>query len=332
MPVNVQLFAVVGAIARPRLSDAHAASGPMRALCLRGAVTPRRARRAASARRVLRRTLSAISVFVSAAVVGARPAAAQEGTARRVPNAVRVHASDYAFAAPARIPAGMTRFDLVNDGPALHHLQIVRLDSGRTVADLERALHAHAPLPQWAAVVGGPNAVDPGGISNATLDVRPGNYALVCFVADGPGAPPHFAQGMLKALTVTPAAHAAAAAPVPDIVLTLRDYGFDLSRPLVRGRQTVEVRTAPNTQPHEAMLFRLAPGKTGQQVLAWLRAPGGPSPARAVGGVTATTPAAPNYFTADLAPGEYLLICMVPDATDGRPHFMHGMMRTVTVH
>ncbi len=34
--------------------------------------------------------------------------------------------------------------------------------------------------------------------------------------------------------------------------------------------------------------------------------------------------------TATLRPGTYLFLCWVPDAT-GRPHFRHGMWRTVTV-
>ena len=38
-----------------------------------------------------------------------------------------------------------------------------------------------------------------------------------------------------------------------------------------------------------------------------------------------------NYVTADFPPGEYALICLLPDAKDGRPHFMHGMMQHLTV-
>jgi hypothetical protein len=37
------------------------------------------------------------------------------------------------------------------------------------------------------------------------------------------------------------------------------------------------------------------------------------------------------YFTADLTPGEYLLICFLPDAKDGKPHFVHGMMQQIKV-
>jgi hypothetical protein len=197
---------------------------------------------------------------------------------------VTVRAADFAYEAPARIPAGMTTFRLANDGPNFHHMQIVRLDGAKTFADLQQALRKPGPLPGWAVVVGGPNAPDPKTEANATLDMRPGRYALVCFV-DVPGGVPHLAKGMIKELTVTPAAGGAtvAAAPAPDVVLTLRDYQFDLSKPLARGRQTIEVRTAANTQPHEVELIRLAPGKTAEQMLAWLGKPEGPPPGRARG-------------------------------------------------
>jgi hypothetical protein len=33
----------------------------------------------------------------------------------------------------------------------------------------------------------------------------------------------------------------------------------------------------------------------------------------------------------DLPPGEYGLVCFVPDAKDGKPHFMHGMITQLTI-
>jgi len=33
----------------------------------------------------------------------------------------------------------------------------------------------------------------------------------------------------------------------------------------------------------------------------------------------------------DLAPGEYGLLCFLPDAKDGKPHFVHGMHKQITV-
>ena len=38
-----------------------------------------------------------------------------------------------------------------------------------------------------------------------------------------------------------------------------------------------------------------------------------------------------NIFTMDFEPGRYALLCFVPDAGDGMPHFMHGMVQEFTV-
>jgi len=38
-----------------------------------------------------------------------------------------------------------------------------------------------------------------------------------------------------------------------------------------------------------------------------------------------------NLLELSLTPGEYALICFVPDAKDGKAHFAHGMMSTFVV-
>ena len=57
----------------------------------------------------------------------------------------------------------------------------------------------------------------------------------------------------------------------------------------------------------------------------------GPAPGHAVGGIGFIEPAGSATFSADLAPGSYGLICFVPDAKDGKPHLVHGMMKEFTV-
>lgn len=258
------------------------------------------------------------------------------GSAERAPVAapttppvVTVHAKDFAYQAPREIPAGMTTFHVVNDGPGLHHVTIVRLADGKSAADLSDALKHPGPLPDWATLVGGPNAPDPGHEANATLNMTPGNYVLLCMV-DLPGGVPHFAKGMVSPLTVVASNVPSAPAPAATDTLTLQDYSFAIANPITTGTQTFLVRNTAK-QPHEVELVKLAPGKTPQDVLAWLQKPNGPPPGNAIGGIAATQTDALIYFTADVTPGDYLLICFVPDAKDGKPHFTHGMMQTIKV-
>jgi len=57
----------------------------------------------------------------------------------------------------------------------------------------------------------------------------------------------------------------------------------------------------------------------------------GPPPGAPVGGTTPMAQGEQNIITVDLSPGEYGLVCFVPDAKDGKPHAMHGMMTQFTV-
>jgi len=110
-----------------------------------------------------------------------------------------VHAKDFSFDAPDSLPGGWTTFHLINDGPNFHHIQLVRLDSGKTVQDLGAALkNPNGPPPRWAVFVGGPNAPSPGSSSDATVNLQPGNYAMLCLV-DIPGHVMHVASGGMPA-------------------------------------------------------------------------------------------------------------------------------------
>jgi uncharacterized cupredoxin-like copper-binding protein len=42
-------------------------------------------------------------------------------------------------------------------------------------------------------------------------------------------------------------------------------------------------------------------------------------------------PGQPAYFTVNVTPGEYALICFLPDHKDGKEHHEHGMIEQITV-
>jgi hypothetical protein len=86
---------------------------------------------------------------------------------------VTVTARDYAFEMPDTVVAGRTEIQLVNKGPELHHAALLRLDAGKTAADLFAALKAGGPPPKWVHEVGGPNAPAPGRTSAAVVDLAP---------------------------------------------------------------------------------------------------------------------------------------------------------------
>jgi hypothetical protein len=249
------------------------------------------------------------------------------------PNVVEITASEYKFEAPDQVPAGLTTFKLNDTGKELHHATLIRLDSGKTFADLMEGMKnmkPGTPPPGWVIPAGGPNAIAPGSTSALTTVLQPGNYAIVCFIPDAKGVP-HVAHGMAKALTVTPDANANMAEPNADVTVTLKDYQFDFSQPLTAGKHTIKFVTAPG-QPHEFTFFQLQPGKKAEDITKYVEGGmQGPPPAVPIGGVAAMAPGQASYYEVDLKPGDYAIVCFLEDAKDGKPHFVHGMIQQVKV-
>ena len=284
-------------------------------LYLAGAVSACRADRPSSAADV---------AVPSASAVAAVPVA----TGIAAP--ITVTATDFKLAMPATVPAGSVSLRLVNSGKELHQAQIVRLDQGKTVADLEQAMKHEGPPPPWLRFVGGPNGIAPGQETTSMASLAPGNYALICLIPSPDGVP-HLMKGMIQPFEVT-GGGAEAALPVASDTVRLGDYTFESGRPITAGQHTFLVTNGAQ-QPHELVLLRLAPGKTVKDFGVWATTGGmkGPPPALPLGGVAVLDHGDSGVFTADLTPGDYGMICFVPDAKDGKPHLMHGMMRQITV-
>lgn len=245
------------------------------------------------------------------------------------PNVLLVKTSDYAFDAPDTARAGLTTIRLVtNAGHEIHQVGLIRLDSAKTPADLLKAMKAPGQMPKWAVEVAGVNPPAPGRSAEATLTLEPGNYVLVCFVPSPDGVP-HIAKGMSRPLVITGAQ--VAAAPLPgDVQIRLTDYAFGISVPLTAGAHVIRVVNDAQ-QTHEVQVVRLAPGKTPADVAAWVEKMDGPPPGEPLSGVAGLGVGQSASFPLTLTPGEYALICFIPDAKDGKPHYTHGMMRRVTV-
>jgi hypothetical protein len=238
-------------------------------------------------------------------------------------------AHDLAFDGPESIPGGWVRLILKNDGPDYYHLQLVKLAEGKTVDDLAAALQESLVPPLWATMVGGPNPVDPGASTSAVVNLTPGDYAVISTVPDRQGVP-HVAQGMVRRLTVTHAENLAPE-PVADVTMDLQDFSFVLHQPLVAGRQTVRVNNQGHHE-HEVWLARLGEGKSPMDLLMALAPDAAPEDwvYNGMGGLAWIYPGSYGYFTADLEPGRYALICFVPTQT-GEMHFMLGMIQEIVV-
>jgi len=245
------------------------------------------------------------------------------------PNTVHVIAKEYSFDAPTQIPAGLTKLHLMNQGKEVHQAQLIKLGEGKTFEEFVAAFKSmkpNTPPPSWVIFDGGPNATAPGGTSEATELLEPGNYALVCFIPSSDGVP-HVMKGMGHPLVVTASTAAPAAEPTPTSTITLSDYKFDVAQPLKTGQNIVRVENTAD-QPHEVVVFKIPSGKTMKDFQAWLPVSDKqPPPAMPMGGVVGLSKGLHAFFTANLDAGDYVLVCFLQDAKDGKPHFVHGMVQ-----
>ncbi|MEW6029367.1 MAG: hypothetical protein AB1554_07770 [Chloroflexota bacterium] len=115
-----------------------------------------------------------------------------------------VNLKDFTFDMPASLASGPLTIKVTNDGPEPHEFNILKLEEGKTAADVMVFLGGQAGGPPPFAPVGGANGIDAGLTEYAELDLPPGNYVAICNIpspkAEGH---PHFTLGMIKEFTVT---------------------------------------------------------------------------------------------------------------------------------
>ncbi|MFL5688179.1 MAG: hypothetical protein ACJ77I_04255, partial [Chloroflexota bacterium] len=166
------------------------------------------------------------SVEVSASAAAGSPSA---GASSGAAATLAVTGKEYAFDLPASVPAGVTAITLNNAGKEEHQAQLVKINAGKSMADLLTALQNPDPTAALSLVTlaGGPNAVPPGASGTSTVALEPGSYAFVCFIS-APDGTPHVAKGMIAPREVTGTA-TTTQLPAGDASLTLKDVSFDLN-------------------------------------------------------------------------------------------------------
>jgi hypothetical protein len=245
------------------------------------------------------------------------------------PRVAEFVAREYAFGGPDSVAAGLVTLRLRNLGREPHQAALYRLDPRTGVDAVLHALLENRARPAGVTKLGGVESAQPGASAEVTVVLAPGRYLLACGLP-APDGRAHVAKGMVRAFTVTGAPRAASAARLPaaDATLRMTEYAFTFSAPARAGRQRWRVVNA-GAQAHHLMLNRLNPGITLRDVDAWNGKD--PAPFGPTVGVAAMDSRQENLLAVTLAPGDYLLSCMLADARDGRPHFMHGMERVIHI-
>ena len=247
------------------------------------------------------------------------------------PQKAALTATEYSYAGTGlTFTPGDVSVTLTNNGKEEHQATIVRFKDGKTLADLaDVAAKTPGALDTVIDVFGGPNAVAPGASVTATQTLGAGDYFFMCFIPAADGQP-HAAKGMVTPFKVEGTA-AGAASPDAANTIGLKEYAFGVTGGKTKAGPTTFANQGE--QLHEAAIYKPAPGKTTDDIIAYFKEknPTGPPPVTPAGGVGPLDPG--TSATVNLTAGDYVFMCFLPDkaSADGAPHFSKGMIQTVTV-
>jgi hypothetical protein len=114
----------------------------------------------------------------------------------------RIEAVEYRFNTSG-LKTGKTQVTFANTGRQPHFALIARIKAGKAIADVREFVKTgkgEDPLIEKGSASTG--LLDGGRSQVIDLDLPKGNVALLCFVSDREGGPPHVAKGMVSGATV----------------------------------------------------------------------------------------------------------------------------------
>lgn len=109
------------------------------------------------------------------------------------------------------------------------------------------------------------------------------------------------------------------------IDVTAKDYHFDTTYPTAAGKYSFAINNV-GEQPHIAILAKLEDGATIEGAME----SGGEEGIAETYESDPLPPGAEGFLTAELTPGNWVLICPIPDP-EGVPHSEHGMVHEFTI-
>jgi hypothetical protein len=110
-----------------------------------------------------------------------------------------IAAAEYAFK-PTGLKAGKNKIRFQNNGAEWHHLIMARMNPGATIDDVKtffRTEKGEPPIQEEN--VEETAVIDGRGEEQLTeVELESGSYALLCFIPDRAGGPPHAVKGMIS--------------------------------------------------------------------------------------------------------------------------------------
>jgi hypothetical protein len=279
--------------------------------------------------------------LIVAGGAGASPALAQPSPPRRVVTAeLVVTATNTGVDAPDTVDAGATTLRLRNQSDSVTAHGIVRVRDGVAPAEGLRAvrvlwrLEPGSPAAVRASLgdfYGGAVFVPPHAEGAVGVTLPPGDYVMYVdeITGRGPRVPASHVRSLhVRARPQLADSNAASGHPSDAaIVVRMADMRFDMPDRVPAGAARWRFENV-GPSDHLAFFHRLLPGHSYEEARAWLAKRQGTRPvesdARTVG-VHVLSSGVANDVVLDLAPGEYIVACVIGG------HHMAGMVRRLIV-
>lgn len=283
--------------------------------------------------------LAAVAMLVLSACIAEAPQPAPEQPAktdgREIPELL-IEVSEDGILVPDTAPGGIVSISVQNTGQQEHEVSLWRLREGHTqeeVLVLDEYLKENPDdffgvfeLSSWINIV---DHLGPGATRQYYADLGVGDFFLMD--ETNPDLAPVFFSATELVGTTEPAA---------DVTVDMADFSYDMADAIPAGEQLWEL-TNSGEQWHLAAIITANPDATLEEIEASFGGPDTPPPADAVvevlGGMPPMSPGERVWMTFDLEPGDYELVCPLPDIVammaGGPPlsHMSQGMRHVFTV-
>ncbi len=248
---------------------------------------------------------------------------------------VTIEATDDGFKVPEVVPGGIVQVDITNSGGAPIAVGLLRMKEGHTQQELidfkavaDANPDAFFGVFELAGFIHTVQDIAPGATTTFYTDLRTGEFIL------NDDTHPERDLAFFKAEEIV-------GTTVPETAATIDMVDFAYNTPdTMPGKGLWEFINSGN-QWHLAAVTTYNPDVTPEQLLALFSEESGPPPAdapvQAIGGLPPISPGERVWIEMDLTPGEYQLVCPLPDVVamaegdDPLPHLLHGMVRRFTV-
>jgi hypothetical protein len=258
------------------------------------------------------------------------------GSSATKPTNLSLSISEVGKAAKFTIPpsgkGGLTQVVLVNSGKAPHNVQLVLVAHGHTVAEAVKQIAGNSKkTPNWLRAEGGVGTTLGGQTGTAIVNLPKGTYAVVDTSSTGNGPPAYGQTTLSKGKTGTVPKYAA---HITGLATGKDKYAWRITG-LKVGANPLDFVSKGKSAIHTAVAIKVKGNPSLDTIKKALQSNGGPPPSFIAPSQPADTAALDGgksvATSLTFTRGQYVFFCPLTDRDGGKPHFLEGMIKKVTI-